>query len=271
MSVRCRAVASILDVRRWPDVRETFSWDALWPLVDGDRARLNLAHECVDRHAGDGVALRLAHADGRLIEHSFRELAAWSSRFANLLEAEGVGPGERVAIMLEPSLAFYGALFGAVKRGAVAVPLFTLFGPDGVALRVNDCRPRLLLVERDAERWQAAVPGVRVIALDEDFAARLAEQDARRAPRAGRPRAAGSPSARSPASRWTRRRAISSPTRSASRRAACTAARRSVWSSWTIPASRATSCGRAHWARRRRAGRSPSSTRRARRWRPVPA
>src|SRR5467141_681232 len=181
--VRWRAVASILDVRRWPDVRKTFSWDALWPLVDGDRAQLNLAHECVDRHAGDGVALRLAHADGRLIEHSFRELAAWSSRFANLLEAEGVGPGERVAIMLEPSLAFYGALFGAVKRGAVAVPLFTLFGPDGVALRVNDCRPRLLLVERDAERWQGAVPGVRVIALDERFAARVAEQSARYAPR----------------------------------------------------------------------------------------
>ena len=176
-------MASILDVRRWPDVRETFTWEALWPLVDGDRAQLNLAHECVDRHAGDGVALRLAHADGRLIEHSFHELAAWSSRFANLLEAEGVGPGERVAIMLEPSLAFYGALFGAVKRGAVAVPLFTLFGPDGVALRVNDCRPRLLLVERDAERWQGAVPAVRVIALDERFAARLAEQSAQYAPR----------------------------------------------------------------------------------------
>ena len=34
--------------------------------------------------------------------------------------------------MLEPSLPFYAALFGAMKRGAVAVPLFTLFGPDGV-------------------------------------------------------------------------------------------------------------------------------------------
>jgi acetyl-CoA synthetase len=176
-------VASILDVRRWPDVRETFSWDALWPLFDGDRARLNLAHECVDRHPPGAVALRLAGADGRLVEHAFGELAAWSSRFANLLEADGVGAGERVAIMLEPSLAFYGALFGAVKRGAVAVPLFTLFGPDGVALRVNDCRPRLLLVERDAARWQAELPGVRVVALDERFAARLGEQGARYTPR----------------------------------------------------------------------------------------
>jgi acetyl-CoA synthetase len=176
-------VASILDVRRWPDVRETFTWDALWPLFDGDRARLNLAHECVDRHPGADVALRLAGADGRLVEHSFAELAAWSSRFANLLEADGVGAGERVAIMLEPSLAFYGALFGAVKRGAVAVPLFTLFGPDGVALRVDDCRPSLLLVEGDAARWQAALPSVRVEALDARFAARLAEQSARYTPR----------------------------------------------------------------------------------------
>src|SRR5205809_327359 len=176
MSVTCRAVASILEVRRWPDVRETFSWDALWPLFEGDRARLNLAHECVDRHAGGGVALRLATADGCFVEHSFAELAQWSSRFANLLEAEGIAAGERVAIMLEPSLAFYGALFGAVKRGAVAVPLFTLFGSDAVALRVDDCRPRLLLVERDAERWQSRVPGVDVVALDARFAARLAEQ-----------------------------------------------------------------------------------------------
>jgi acetyl-CoA synthetase len=174
---------SILEVRRYPDVREAFAWPALWPLFDGDRERLNLAHECVDRHPAGDVALRLALADGRLVEHSFGELAAWSSRFANLLEADGIVAGDRVAIMLEPSVAFYGALFGAMKRGAVAVPLFTLFGPDGVALRVNDCRPRLLLVERDAERWQAALPGVRVVSTDADFAARLAEQSEHYTPR----------------------------------------------------------------------------------------
>ena len=167
-------MGSILDVRRWPDARKTFSWDALWPLFDGDRARLNLAHECVDRHAGRGVALRLITAEGRFVEHSFAELAQWSSRFANLLEADGIAAGDRVAIMLEPSLAFYGALFGAVKRGAVAVPLFTLFGPEAVALRVDDCRPRLLLVEREAERWQSRVPAVQVVAVDARFAARLA-------------------------------------------------------------------------------------------------
>ncbi|MBI4627705.1 MAG: AMP-binding protein [Candidatus Rokubacteria bacterium] len=166
----------------WREATAGFSWDALWTLFDGDRERLNIAHECVDRHAGLGVALRLATADGRHEEHAFDDLAAWSSRFANFLEAEGVAPGDRVAIMLDPSLAFYGALFGALKRGAVAVPLFTLFGEDGLALRLDDCRPRLLLVERDAARWRARFPGVRVLAADAALERRLARERAAYAP-----------------------------------------------------------------------------------------
>ena len=58
-------------------------------------------------------------------------------------------PGDRVAIMLEPSRAFYAAVFGAMKAGAIAVPLFTLFGPDGVQLRVDDCTPSLLVTNAE--------------------------------------------------------------------------------------------------------------------------
>jgi acetyl-CoA synthetase len=159
-------MTSVLDVRRYPEARERFRWEALWELFDGDRTRLNLAHECVDRHVGRGTALRIQFADGRREEHDFGALAEWSSRFANVLEEAGIARGDRVAIMLEPSLAFYGAVFGTAKRGAVAVPLFTLFGPEGLALRIDDCRPRLLLVERDAARWRAEFPGLDVMAMD---------------------------------------------------------------------------------------------------------
>ena len=58
-------------------------------------------------------------------------------------------PGDRVAIMLEPSRAFYAAVFGTMKIGAIAVPLFTLFGPDGVKLRVDDCKPSLLVTNAE--------------------------------------------------------------------------------------------------------------------------
>ncbi len=175
-------MAGILDVRRYPEAVQTFRWSALWDLFDGDAARLNLAHECVDRWGGRGTALRLKCADGRTEAWSFQDLAAWSSRFANLLETDSIAKGDRVAVMLDPSLAFYGAVFGAVKRGAVAVPLFTLLGPDGVRLRVDDCQPRLLLVARDAERWQEIFPRVRVLAVDDRLQRRLAAESPRYAP-----------------------------------------------------------------------------------------
>ena len=175
-------MAGILDVRRYPEAFQTFRWSALWDLFDGDAERLNLAHECVDRWVGRGTALRLKYADGRAEAWSFQELADWSSRFANFLEREGIAKGDRVAVMLDPSLAFYGAVFGAVKRGAVAVPLFTLLGPDGVRLRVDDCQPRLLLVARDAERWQEIFPRVRVVAVDDRLQLRLAAESPRYGP-----------------------------------------------------------------------------------------
>ena len=175
-------MAGILDVRRYPEAVQTFRWSALWDLFDGDAERLNLAHECVDRWGGRGTALRLKCADGRTEAWSFQDLAAWSSRFANLLETESIAKGDRVAVMLDPSLAFYGAVFGTVKRGAVAVPLFPLLGPDGVRLRVDDCQPRRLLVARDAERWRELFPHVGVVAVDDGFLTRLAGESTRYVP-----------------------------------------------------------------------------------------
>ncbi|HVQ78231.1 MAG TPA: AMP-binding protein [Candidatus Binatia bacterium] len=173
---------SVLGLRTVAEARRRFAWDALWELFDGTRERLNLAHECVDRHAATDTALRIQFDDGRREEHSFGDLGAWSSRFAHFLARQGVAPGDRVAIMLEPSLAFYGSMFGTVKRGAIAVPLFTLFGPDGLALRVDDCRPRMLLVQADAERWRARFPDLTVVAAA-DLPDRLAGESPAYTPR----------------------------------------------------------------------------------------
>jgi acetyl-CoA synthetase len=112
----------------------------------------------------------------------FGELAAWSSRFAHYLAEHDVGPGDRVGIMLEPSLPFYAALFGAVKRGAIAVPLFTLFGPDGLRLRVDDCAPRLLLVSEAQAAVAREVPGLRTVVADQRFLDALAGYRDRYAP-----------------------------------------------------------------------------------------
>jgi acetyl-CoA synthetase len=173
---------TLLDRRRYPEVVEQFDWAALWQLVDGDGRHLSIAHECVDRWVGRGTALRLQFADGRRETWSFADLAAWSSRFAHLLERSGVQRGDRVALLLEPSLPYYGALFGTLKRGAVAVPLFTLFGPDALVPRLQDSGARLLLVAGDVDPARYAFPGVTVVRLDAAFLQQLADQPDRYAP-----------------------------------------------------------------------------------------
>ena len=135
----------LTDLSAYSDAQRYFSRDKLWDLFDGDADWLNIAHECLDRHPGQETAVRIAAAGSADVACTFAQLSAASSRFAHHLEALGVAAGERVAIMLEPSLSFYAALFGALKAGAVAVPLFTLFGPDGLRPRLEDCRPRVLV------------------------------------------------------------------------------------------------------------------------------
>ena len=139
----------LTDYSLYADAQRYFSKESLWALFDGDRERLNVTHECVDRHRGKGIVVRVAHAEGRDEVIALDELCHWSSRVAHWLVTQGVHRGERVGIMLEPSLAFYAALFGAMKSGAVAVPLFTLFGPEGLRLRICNCTPRVLVVAED--------------------------------------------------------------------------------------------------------------------------
>jgi acetyl-CoA synthetase len=143
----------------YADAQAHFAPAKLWELFDGDRERLNIAHECIDRHVdGEKTALIVIKAAGGDEILSFRQVSEDSSRFAHWLKAKGGLPGDRVAIMLEPSRAFYAAMFGAIKAGAIAVPLFTLFGPDGVKLRVDDCKPKLLIDTPDFLAELAAHP-----------------------------------------------------------------------------------------------------------------
>jgi len=167
-------VAKLTDYTSYADAQRHWAPEKLWDLFDGDRESLNIAHECVDRHVdGERVAVILAHADGRDETITFADLARASSQFAHWLATQGVHAGDRVAVMLEPSRAFYVAIFGAIKAGAIAVPLFTLFGPDGIRLRVNDCAPRLLLVNEEKAPMAAGIPGTRTIVADDAFLASL--------------------------------------------------------------------------------------------------
>ena len=87
--------------------------------------------------------------DGREITRTvtFGELADDSSRLANALRGLGVGPGDRVGIVLPQRPETAVAHVAAAKLGAVAVPLSILFGPDALDMRLRDAEVRVVLGE----------------------------------------------------------------------------------------------------------------------------
>ncbi len=169
----------LTDYTSYADAHRHFSKDALWALYDGDREHFNIAHECLDRHPRDRMAMQIAKAEGGYDRFTFGELSDWSNRFGHYLRRRGVGPGDRVAVMLEPSLAFYAAIFGTMKAGCIAVPLFTLFGPDGLRLRIDDCTPKLLVTNEEKAPIAAGIEDLIVDVADDAWFARLAEEDSR--------------------------------------------------------------------------------------------
>jgi acetyl-CoA synthetase len=113
--------------------------------------RFNIGVAACDRHAtGKGrLALIYEAPDGSVERFSFDELKRLSNRCANALRGLGIGPGDRVGVLLpqRPETAI--AHLAIYKLGAVAVPLFVQFGPDALEHRLADSGARALITDGD--------------------------------------------------------------------------------------------------------------------------
>jgi len=117
-------------------------------------ARFNIAIACCDRHAdGTGrLALIYVDEDGRTTRTSFDEMRAISSAFANVLKADGLVRGDRVAAFLPQSLELPITHLAALRSGLVSVPLFTLFGEDALEFRLANSGARAVVT--DESGWE---------------------------------------------------------------------------------------------------------------------
>src|SRR3954470_978778 len=116
-------------------------------------ARFNIASACCDRYADGANRLALIYVDedGRATRTSFDEMRALSSRFANVLKADGLSPGDRVAVFLSQSLELPIVHLAAFRSGLVSVPLFTLFGEDALEFRLANSGAKAIVT--DASGW----------------------------------------------------------------------------------------------------------------------
>jgi acetyl-CoA synthetase len=149
-----------------------FDWKHAWALLDGlpDGRGYNIAHEAVDRHARGAragkIAIRWLGKDGERRELTYSDLAAATNRFANALTDLGVQPGERVFVLMGRTPELYVAVLGALKARCVVSPLFSAFGPEPIATRLEMGDGRVLvttpgLYRRKIEALRPRLPGLR--------------------------------------------------------------------------------------------------------------
>ncbi len=113
------------------------------PHVDLPRS-YNAAVDLLDRHVLEGRGHRVAviDDDGRT---TYAELAAQADRAAGALQALGVQAEQRVALVMHDTVDFPAAFLGAIKLGAVPVPLNTLLTADDYAYMLRDSRARAVI------------------------------------------------------------------------------------------------------------------------------
>ena len=105
---------------------------------------LNIAHNVVDRHAAadeerrNKVACIWEGEDGEIREVTFHELHRRANQVANALEARGIGTGDTVGLYMPMVPEVIAILYGCFKIGAIAVPIFSGFGVDATATRIED-------------------------------------------------------------------------------------------------------------------------------------
>lgn len=104
---------------------------------------------------------------------TFRELDERSDRIAGALRAQGLAPGERLALFAPNTVAVAELFAAALKAGLVTVPLSTRLGPEEIGHIFRDARPAAVAcagVDRNALEAAGGADGARWIALDGDGA-----------------------------------------------------------------------------------------------------
>lgn len=115
-------------------------------------ANYNIGVDAIDKHTLPGAdanrtALITELENGEVGRYSFADLKRLSNCLANAMQGLGVQQGDRVAILLQQSLETALAHIATYKLGAIAVPLFTLFGEDALLYRLSDSAARLVVTD----------------------------------------------------------------------------------------------------------------------------
>ncbi len=155
----------------WADEARRLDWFEPWHTVlewELPFARwyaggkLNVAHNCLDRHIAAGKGDRVAYywegepGDSRTI--TYRDLHEQVGRCANALKALGVKRGDRVAIYLPMIPELPVAMLACARIGAPHTVVFAGFSATALGDRINDAEAKVLITADGSYRRGKIVP-----------------------------------------------------------------------------------------------------------------
>jgi acetyl-CoA synthetase len=127
--------------KTYKEVYESFRWEI--PVC------YNIGVDICDKWAHQRYRLALIYEDekGGIEKYTFWDLKVLSNRLANGLTAHGIGRGDRVGILLPQCPETAISHIAIYKVGAIAIPLFTLFGTDALQYRLSNAEAKALITD----------------------------------------------------------------------------------------------------------------------------
>jgi acetyl-CoA synthetase len=155
---------SSVTISSYEDARAQHRWEV--------PERYNIAADVCDRHPRDKLAMIHEDFRGNLRRVSWGELQDDSNRLANVLVAQGVEPGDRVAMLLPPTPETAAAFFAVWKVGAILLSMSVLYGDEGIRHRLADSQAKVLITDAaNAERIERSLVE-QVLILDPELLSR---------------------------------------------------------------------------------------------------
>ncbi|MBC8166074.1 MAG: AMP-binding protein [Bryobacteraceae bacterium] len=141
-----RPYHDVLDLSQGPE------W-AKW-CVGGD---LNISIACLDVHPPDRLAVIWEGEEGITRALTYAELRWQTDAFAARMASLGIARSDAVGIHLPMVPETVIALLACARLGAVAVPLFSGYGPVAIAARLTDVGAKLIVTADEFPRRGASV------------------------------------------------------------------------------------------------------------------
>ncbi|MEQ9143477.1 MAG: propionyl-CoA synthetase [Parvibaculaceae bacterium] len=143
----------------WEAAAREIDWDSPWTKVvetEGGGANwfagatCNTCYNCLDRHveAGRGDQTALIYDSpitGKKKSFSYAALSDKVATFAGVLQANGVGKGDRVIIYMPMVPQAAVAMLACARLGAIHSVVFGGFAANELATRIDDAKPKLIV------------------------------------------------------------------------------------------------------------------------------